>query len=145
MNLKPSLLKEEILSYDRYERNQIVGIRNSLDIFIQENMTFGEWISSSKDFSTIKVEGLEDTYCKYYPKLNPKNIHLFYTQKSGYSFKWHRDNINVFLHVLQGRKVVQIRDRLYNIHVGCGVVIPKNYLHRVYSDKGTMALSVGFR
>ena len=140
-----SLLKE-LLSFQRYESNEIVGIRNSLDIFIRDKMTYGEWVNSYKSFSTIKVEGIEsiNSVTRKFKKFHTKNIHLFVTQETGVSFKWHRDNVNVYLYVLKGSKIVQLRNKTVTLKTKQGIVIPRNHIHRVFSKAGTVALSVGY-
>jgi mannose-6-phosphate isomerase-like protein (cupin superfamily) len=140
-----SLLKE-LLSFQRYENNEIVGIRNSLDIFIRDKMSYGEWVNSYKSFPTVKVEGIEsiNSVTRKFKKLHPKNIHLFVTQETGVSFKWHRDTVNVYLYVLKGSKIVHLRNRTVTLKTKQGIVIPRKHIHRVFSKAGTVALSVGY-
>jgi mannose-6-phosphate isomerase-like protein (cupin superfamily) len=76
--------------------------------------------------------------------LHPKNIHLFVTQETGVSFKWHRDDVNVYLYVLKGTKIVQLRNKTVTLKTKQGIVIPRKHIHRVFSKAGTVALSVGY-
>lgn len=139
-------LSKELLSFQRYDQNEIVGIRDSLDIFIQDKMTFGEWINSYKDYSTIKVEGIESipSVSREFKRLKPKNIHMFLSQKTGTSFKWHKDDVNVYLYVVRGQKIVHLRNQRRIVSSGQGIYIPRNHLHKVFSRAGTLALSVGY-
>jgi mannose-6-phosphate isomerase-like protein (cupin superfamily) len=144
--MKYSALIQELLSFQRYDQNEIVGIRDSLDIFIQDKMTFGEWVNSYKDYSTVKVEGIESipSVLRRFKRLNPKNIHMFITQKTGKSFNWHKDSVNVYLYVVRGQKIVHLKNKRHIVSSGQGVFIPKNHLHKVFSKAGTLALSVGY-
>ena len=108
-------------------------------------MSYSDWINSYKDFNGIKVEGLETTNLpKHFKSIKVKNIHLFLNQKSGFSFKWHSDDLNVFLYVVKGYKRVYIKNKMFKLQAGEGVYIPKHTLHKVFSDKNTWALSIGY-
>jgi mannose-6-phosphate isomerase-like protein (cupin superfamily) len=134
------LLKREIISYDRYESGELKvigypGLPNS-DISIQDKMSYSQWLESYQSYPIIKVEGLEDVVAGF------KSVHLFYNQKSRYSFKWHTDPVDVQLHVIKGTKLLQVRNKNYKLVSGQSARIPKNYLHKAYSVADTWALSV---
>lgn len=135
------ILRQEIISYDRYESGQLkvigyTGFPNS-DIAVRDCMSYSQWLMSYQLYPIIKVEGLENVITL------SNSVHLFYNQKSRYSFKWHTDPVNVQLYVIKGEKMLQIKNQTYRLVAGQSVRIPKNYLHRAYSVAGTWALSVG--
>jgi mannose-6-phosphate isomerase-like protein (cupin superfamily) len=100
-------------------------------------MSYSEWIASHHIYPIIKVEGLESNL-----NIKADTIHLFYNQKSRYSFNWHTDLVNVRLHVVKGRKVLKVKDKTHTLYPGQTAFIPKGHLHRAYSDSGTWALSI---
>lgn len=134
------LLKQEIVSYDRYEAGQlkVIGFPEfpSSDITVRDFVSFSQWLMCYKQYPIIKVEGLENIIS------TANSVHLFYNQKSRYSFKWHTDSVNVQLHVIRGLKVLQVKNRTYRLVAGQSASIPKNHLHRAYSIAGTWALSI---
>lgn len=134
------LLKQQIISYDRYESGDLrvigyPGFSNS-DINVKYHMSYAEWLESYQSYPIIKVEGLEDVIKGF------KSVHLFYNQKSRRSFKWHTDPVNVQLHVLKGTKFLQVRNKNYKLVAGQSARITKNHLHRAWSVADTWALSV---
>jgi mannose-6-phosphate isomerase-like protein (cupin superfamily) len=134
------LLKQQIISYDRYESGDLrvigyPGFSNS-DVVVRDRMSYSKWLESYQSYPIIKVEGLEDVIKGF------KSVHLFYNQKSRRSFKWHTDPVNVQLHVLKGTKFLQVRNKNYKLVAGQSAIIPKNHLHRAYSTADTWALSV---
>ncbi len=141
-------IKLEPISYDRYNSGELKvigfpGFKN-IDCVVKEKLSYSEWISTKDVYPTIKVEGLEKTIKKEFKKFKKRDIHLFVTQKSSYSFKWHSDDVNVYLYVLKGYKRLQIKNKTYILHAGQGAYIPKGHLHRAFSRKNTWALSIGF-
>ena len=148
MNIKE--LKLEILDADRYMSAQVsmfgYSIYTHSDTIVSNVMSYSQWINSYKSYNGIKVEGLETNtkITKHFKHIKVKNIHLFLNQKTGYSFKWHSDDVNVFLYVVSGHKRVHIKNEVYRLTSGQGVIIPKHTLHKVFSQKNTWALSVGF-
>jgi mannose-6-phosphate isomerase-like protein (cupin superfamily) len=101
-------------------------------------MSYSQWLESHQSYPIIKVEGLEDIIVGF------KSVHLFYNQKSRYSFKWHTDPVNVQLHVIKGTKFLQVRNKKYKLVAGQSARIQKNHLHRAYSVADTWALSMEF-
>lgn len=135
-----TLMKQEIVSYDRYQSGQLKvigypGFPNS-DVTVCEFMNYIDWVNTCQKYPIIKVEGLENII----PVSN--SVHLFYNQKSRHSFKWHSDPVNVQLHVLRGTKMLQIKNKTYKLVAGQSAMIQKHYLHRAYSVAGTWALSI---
>ena len=142
------LLKDQILDYQRYEQRQIKiigynGHKHS-DCVINDIMSYTEWISTYYIYPVIKIEGIESIQEIRQQYSNCINIHLFINQQYGFSFNWHRDTVNVRLHVLRGKKYVWIRNKKYILHSTQSVIIAKGYLHRVCSQQDTWALSVGY-
>jgi mannose-6-phosphate isomerase-like protein (cupin superfamily) len=136
------ILKDEILSFDKYTEQQIRVIEHGRDWAVKDKLTFGQWVNNYKKFPAIKLEGLEKTLRCSLP-LN--DIHLFYSKKAGYSFKWHKDSVDVILYVIKGSKRVSIKNRSYLIKAGQYVKIPKRNMHRVFSTANTWALSIGLK
>lgn len=99
-------------------------------------MSYSEWISTYQQYPIIKVEGLETVI------LSAGTVHLFYNQRSQYSFNWHKDSVDVYLQVIKGLKTLQVQDRIYKLTAGAGARIPKGQLHRAFSVKDTWALSI---
>ena len=134
------ILRQEIISYDRYEAAQlkVIGFPGfaSTDVIVRDFMSYTEWITTYQQYPIIKVEGLESVI----PVSN--TVHLFYNQRSQYSFNWHTDSVNVRLHVVSGFKTLQIQDRTYKLVAGQSARIPKGQLHRAFSTAGTWALSI---
>jgi len=136
------LLRQEIISYERYQTGQlkIIGYPGfgKSDVIVREFMSYINWLETYKQYPIIKVEGLEDIITETH------SVHLFYNQKSRYSFDWHTDPVNIQLRVLKGTKVLQIKNKTHKLVAGQSVRIPKNHLHRSYSVAGTWALSIAF-
>ena len=113
-----SRLRDEIQSHDRYNARQIFYIDDEgRDREVKEHMTYGEWLREYDRFKTIKVEGLEET--KWITECvdevvhnitgkKRSNIHLFVNQKPGVSFKSHKDDLDVYLYVVKGKKRVNV-------------------------------------
>lgn len=146
------LVKDEISSYDRYNNNQLLALDRSVATgFVSwqasEQFTFSEWIEKIETFTVIKVEGLEDNkkLIKVLRPLNIKDIHLFNSIKTDYSFGWHHDTTDVYLFVLKGKKRISIRNKTYFLNSGEGILIPKGHKHRVFNYKDTWALSIGLK
>ena len=146
------IVKDEIISFDRFSSGQLLALdRNVATGFMSWNanqkFTYTEWVESIKSFTVIKVEGLEDnkvlrnTFSQY----NIKDIHLFNSIKTDYSFGWHHDTTNVYLYVLKGKKRVSIRNKTVVVTAGEGIFIPKGHKHRVFNNKDTWALSIGIK
>lgn len=143
------LVKDEVTSYDRYISNElkVIGLPGfeNKDCIVSDKFSYIEWVENCKNYSVSKVEGIESIpFIKNYFQFPVSDIHLFVSNKTSYSFKWHYDDVNVFLFVLKGQKRLQVRSRTYILNPGQGALIPKRYLHRAFSRKGTWALSVGF-
>lgn len=143
-------VRDEIHSYDRYINGdlKIIGYPGFAhqDCIVKDKLSFAEWTATSNNYSVIKVEGIEKNRAvKQAFRLSVTDIHLFVAQHTNYSFKWHTDNINVFLFVLKGFKRLQVRNKTYLLKAGQGAIIPKGHLHRAFNHKGTWALSVGFK
>ena len=144
------LVKDQIIEYERYEAGQlkVIGLPPNLrkDSIVNEKFSFLEWLEQYRQYPAIKVEGLEDIkrLRSAFSSLKPKDIHMFVSQRTSYSFKWHTDDLNVYLYVIAGEKRVEIKNRVHVVRAGNGVFIPKGHLHRVLSKRDTWALSVGF-
>ena len=146
-------LKEEIQSHTRYEARQLFYIDdNGLDREVKEHMSYGEWLREYERYKTIKVEGLEDT-----PWLREvldevvlnitgkkrQDIHLFVNQRAGVSFKAHRDDKDVYLYVVKGKKVVDLDGIKQIIYDDEGVIIKECVKHFVENEADTWGLSIG--
>ena len=134
-------LRQQILDYDRYasKETKVIGYTGypNTDVVIAEKLSYSEWVEQHRKFPVIKLEGLEKVL-----DIDSDSIHLFYHQRSSYSFRWHKDDVNVFLYVVKGHKQVAVRNRKITLGPGKGVFIPRGHLHRVFSRKDTWALSI---
>jgi len=142
-------VKNELTSYNRYESGQLklIGVDNyqHSDYVVKNKLSFLEWIGQKDKMPIIKIEGIENIkkVKSHFTRCN--NIHLFVHQKTCYSFNWHKDDVNVYLVVLKGKKIVYVKSKKIVLKSGQGVCIPKGHLHKVFSNKGTWALSVGYK
>jgi len=121
----------------------------ALDSKAVDLMSYREWVSDLNQFPVIKIEGFEQNKilrAAIKPILpSVKDVHVFKTNETGFSFKWHKDNVDVKLLVLSGMKIVYIRGRKHILKPGQYVDIPKGHLHRAFSTTGTVALSIGMK
>ena len=145
-------LNDELISYTRYENNQIVYIdKDGKDYRVKDQLTFSNWAKTYKSASNIKVEGLEDNNYHiqllkdYNLSFKMKNVHLFYNQLGGFSFPEHTDDINVLLCVIKGSKKVFTENYPIIINEGQSISIPKGAKHKVESSPFTWALSIGYK
>lgn len=134
------LVRNEILSYERYAAGELKvigypGFANT-DCIVKDKLSYAQWFETHQQYSTIKVEGL--TVEKF------ADVHLFVNTRSAYSFKWHKDSVNVYLYVIKGQKRLQVKNKTYLLTAGSGAFIPKGHLHRAFSKKDTWALSIGY-
>ena len=139
----------EVLSYDRYADYQIQVIdEKGNDHFAKDLISYGKWAEVWKTYPNIKVEGLDDK--PYHKKLIDEGFrrvnsnHLFVNNKGGFSFKEHKDDTNVYLHVLKGAKKVHMNGNIHTISSGQGIYIPQGVYHKVDSEPDTWALSIGY-
>jgi len=137
---------DEVYAYCRYENDQIFVIdEDGKDHKVRDLFSYSSWLENWSNHS-IKVEGLEDTdigkRINFSHKI--KNIHLFINNVGGVSFKEHKDDIDVYLHVDTGKKYVHMNDDVYTVSKGEGIYIPKGVMHKVDSEPGTWALSIGY-
>lgn len=144
------LVRQEVTSYERYVTGElkVIGLPSfeHTDCVVKDKLSYAEWLDSYSKYCSTKVEGIEKTATiKKAFRLPVTDIHLFVAQRTSYSFRWHYDEVNVFLFVLRGQKRLQVRNKTYILNPGQGAVIPKRHLHRAFSRKGTWALSVGFK
>ncbi len=146
------IVKDEIISFDRFSSEQLLALdRSILSGFIswnaKEKFSYTEWVKNINSFTVVKVEGLEDNkhICKYFRKFKIKDIHLFHSVKTDYSFGWHHDTVNVYLYVLKGKKRISIKNKTFIVRAGEGILIPKGHKHRVFNYKNTWALSIGMK
>ena len=144
------LTKNLLVDYDRYENKDIKVIgypgHPHSDCLVNDKFDYLSWIQQHNTFSTIKVEGLEniEKIKSNFSRFNLKNIHLFVSQKYGHSFNWHKDNVNVYLHVIKGQKIVLLKNKRIILNPGQGVYIPRHHIHKVHSRANTWALSIGY-
>jgi mannose-6-phosphate isomerase-like protein (cupin superfamily) len=122
-------------------------LKRALDI-----LTYRTWVEQKHTFPVIKIEGLEhnpqiyQTIQRWLTKHHTVvDIHGFVSNNNGYSFKWHQDLACVVLLVLTGSKRVFIKNKCYHLNAGDSVVIPRKHIHRVFSQAGTTALSIGIK
>ena len=148
-----SRLRDEIQSHDRYNARQIFYIDDEgRDREVKEHMTYGEWLREYERFKTIKVEGLEET--KWITECvdevvhnitgkKRSNIHLFVNQKPGVSFKSHKDDLDVYLYVVKGKKKVSLNGEVKPVYDDEGILIEQGVKHFVDNEADTWGLSIG--
>jgi mannose-6-phosphate isomerase-like protein (cupin superfamily) len=140
-------LMNEVVSYERYENNELFYIdKDGKDFSVKDTLSFSEWLIKKDNFPTIKVEGIETNafITSNFPRIDFNTVHLFVQNKKGYSFGWHKDDTNVYLYVVKGRKKVFIDDEQHWVGFGDGIHILKGNKHKVESDNDTWALSLGY-
>lgn len=139
-------LLSEVLNYDRYADYQVQIIdKNGNDHFAKDKVSYSKWVNTWYKYPNIKVEGLDDK--DFHKKLIDKRVnsnHLFVNNKGGFSFKKHKDDTNVYLYVVKGKKYVHMNDDVYTVSTGEGIHIKKGVYHKVDSEPDTWALSVGY-
>ena len=148
-----SRLKEEIQSHDRYEARQLFYIDDEgLDREVREHMTYGEWLREFERFKTIKVEGLEDVawlrevldeVVLNITGKKRQDIHLFVNQKPGVSFREHKDDKDVYLYVVKGKKKVSLNGEVKPIYDDEGILIEQGVKHFVDNEADTWWLIIG--
>jgi len=145
------VLNDEMVSFSRYENNQIIYIdKEGKDYKVKNEITYGNWIKTYKNIPHIKVEGLEDK--EFHLKIlkdfqldhKVNSVHLFYNQYGGFSFKEHSDNTNVLLYIVKGSKKVYSDNHSILVKEEQAISIPKGAKHRVDSAPDTWALSIGY-
>jgi mannose-6-phosphate isomerase-like protein (cupin superfamily) len=141
-------LKKEMFSYEKYfsKELKVIGFPGLLnkDCIVKDKLTYNSWIETAHTYPVIKIEGIPFKYVKH---INSQiiDIHAFISQKSSISFNWHTDDVNVYLYVLKGKKIVQIKNKTYILTKNQSCIIPKKYIHRVFSKKNTWALSIAIK
>ena len=140
-------LYNEVTSYDRFVDYQIQIIdKEGNDHFAKDLVNFDKWINVWQSYPNIKIEGLDDR--NYHTQINfDKRInsnHLFINNKGGFSFQKHKDDTNVYLYVVKGKKLVHMNDDIITVTEGQGIHIPEGTYHKFDSEKDTWALSIGY-
>lgn len=140
-------LTELLYDFNYYDRGLIRVIEGRIDWAVKDKLSYSQWIDTYKQYPVIKIEGIElnSEILKTYPNLQIKNIHAFFSQKTGYSFKWHKDDLDVILLVLSGHKTVHLRNNIIDLYKGEKLLIKKGHIHKVFSKRGTWALSIGLQ
>ncbi len=132
-----SRLKDEIQSHDRYNARQIFYIdEEGRDREVKEHMTYGEWLREYERFKTDEV--VHNITGK-----KRSNIHLFVNQKPGVSFKSHKDDLDVYLYVVKGKKKVNVEGEDKIAYADEGVFIKEGQYHYVDNEADTWGLSIG--
>jgi len=141
-------VKNSVEDFKYYDNDRFVFLdKQGLDWRAKAKISYGEWIENKESFRTIKIEGLEENkrIFQYLRGYNIKNIHAFISHKTGFSFKWHKDDVTLILMVLCGFKRVSIKNKVYQVNPGESVIIPRGSIHKVFSKAGTVALSIGLK
>jgi mannose-6-phosphate isomerase-like protein (cupin superfamily) len=144
------LIKSQHLDYERFISGQIKVIGSNeyptSDVIANTLMTYSKWVERHTEFPIIKVEGLENIQKLkiFFNRFKIKDIHLFISQHAGKSFNWHFDTVDVFLYVVKGHKIVKVKNTKKLLRASDGIIIPKRAMHKVFSNKNTWALSIGY-
>jgi mannose-6-phosphate isomerase-like protein (cupin superfamily) len=131
------ILTEAITDYNAYESGDVKFIKDYKDYAVKDAVSYGQWVANYRSFPVIKINGLENLL-----SIDSETVHLFVNNESNYSFDWHKDDVDVFLYVVKGKKKVHIEQDTVELSEGEGVHIPKGSMHKVYSDADTWALSI---
>ena len=131
------ILKDAVVSYDHYENGNTKYIQDHIDSIVKDVMSYAQWVTLYHSMPVVKIDGLEEQL-----PIKSDTIHLFLNNDADYSFDWHKDDVDVFLYVVKGKKKVHIEQEVIEITEGKGVHIPKGSMHKVYSDADTWALSI---
>jgi len=151
-----SIINHKIVNFNCFVEDQLIFINTHpklLDFRVRDVYTFKQWIDVHETCDVVKIEGLElDNIIikRLSPPIkktgmNISSIHAFISQKTGYSFKWHTDDEHVLLWVLTGMKRVHLQQKTYTLNNGDCVFMKKGQYHKVFSKKGTVALSIGIK
>ncbi len=144
-------VKDEIFSFDRFNHGQTIIIDRSGHTMwswrAKDKLTFKELLLSISKYAAVKVEGLETNknLVRHFKQYKIKDIHLFYSPRTDYSFGWHNDSVNVILLVIKGKKRIHIKNKTYVLSPGESILIPKRNMHKVFNYKNTWALSIGLK
>ena len=146
-----NLIKNEIVSYERYEAGHLLAMDRSgpkLMCWPCQKFSYAYWVNHINDFTSIKVSAAENIKPLYQAFKKFKivgDIQIFYSAKRDYSFDAHKDVVNVYLYVVKGRKKVKVRDRIHILRPGQGIYIPKGHMHQVFNDANTWAVSLAVK
>ncbi len=121
-----SRLRDEIQSHDRYNARQIFYIDD------EEGLEETKWITECVDEVVHNITGKKRS-----------NIHLFVNQKPGVSFKSHKDDLDVYLYVVKGKKKVNVEGEDKIAYADEGVFIKEGQYHYVDNEADTWGLSIG--
>lgn len=144
-------VKDEIISYDRYANGQTIIVDRTGHTMwswrAKDKSSYKDFVDQIKQYAAVKIEGLEanKNLLKHFKNYKIRDIHLFYSPRTDYSFGWHNDSVNVILYVIRGKKRVSIKNKRYILRTGDRILIPKGYMHKVFNYKNTWALSIGLK
>lgn len=93
---------------------------------------------------TVKVEGLEGMYDISQITSKPHTVHMYVSPGGAISFPKHTDPYPVFIHVLEGVKVMEVDGEIKTIHQGDTLEIPANTPHRALNEYDSVMLSIGY-
>lgn len=135
-NIK-EILEEAVVNYEHYENGNTKYIKDHKDSIVKDTMSYAQWVTMHHMMPVVKIDGLES-----HLPIKSDTIHLFLNNEADYSFDWHKDDVDVFLYVVKGKKKVHLEQDIIELSEGEGVHIPKGSMHKVYSDADTWALSI---
>ena len=158
MNIIKILIKE-IVSYDNYVNGLTyvisqhrVGAREFYgSVSANALYTYHEYLHNLKSFNAIQINNVDKTYqINSFLKKNFKfkkflNCSIFFNSTTNYSLMKHKDNYDVYLYVLKGKKKVQIQNKKRTLIQKQGIKIQKNFSHKVFNQKNTLALSIAYK
>jgi hypothetical protein len=158
MNILKIVIKE-IVSYDNFVNGVTyvigqhrVGAREFYgSVSANALYTYHEYLHKLRSFNAIQINNVDKNYhINSLLKKNLKfkkflNCSIFFNSTASYSLMKHKDNYNVYLYVLKGKKKVQIQNKKRTLIQKQGIKIQKNFSHKVFNQKNTFALSISYK
>ena len=95
---------------------------------------------------TVKIEGLEDEYKSITQKLGitkKHTVHLYISPQDSKSFAMHTDPIDVFIYVIENKKMMIVDNIHYVIEAGEYISIPAGTSHEAINMYDSTMLSIG--
>lgn len=134
------------IGYHKIEGREFYGSVNANSLY-----TYHSYLSKICSFNSIQINNVEtNSKIRSYLRKNFSfrkflNCSIFFNYKTTYSLPRHKDNYHVFLFVLKGKKKISVQNKKRIIKANEGIIIPKNFSHRVLNQKNTFALSIAYK
>jgi len=150
---------QQLISYSNYESAKTHCIGNHTVYYRQfygsvsanSIYSYSEYLRKIPSFNCIQVNNVESNPLIrrfILRKFNIKrmiNCSIFSNFRTAYSLPLHKDNYNVLIYLIRGRKKIQIANKKFSLHTNQGMIIPKNFSHLVKNTKNSHSLSIAYR